>query len=33
MATAMAPAVSNASVRRHQPPEIQALLAKLDGWR
>ena len=33
MATAMAPAVTSASVRRHQPPEIQALLAKLDTWR
>jgi len=33
MAVAMTPAVTDASMRKHQPPEIQALLAKLDSWR
>ena len=33
MATAMAPAVSQPATRAAQPPEIQALLARLDRWR
>jgi glucose-6-phosphate isomerase len=33
MATALAPAIAQSANRTEQPPEIQDLLRRLDGWR